>query len=64
MKYGPMNDVRRFDRPAAIIATILSKAFGGKVKMKDLMPYGQEPERQATFAELVKELGGNIAKPR
>lgn len=42
-KYGPMNDVRRFDGPAGIIASLISRAHGGKAKPLDFMPYGITP---------------------
>ncbi|WP_460640112.1 phage tail assembly protein T [Larkinella harenae] len=61
-KYGPMHDVRKFDRPAALIAMILNRVHGGKATMKDYMPWGQE-EKEATIEDLIAEFGGvNIGK--
>lgn len=61
-KNGPMNDVRRFDRPAALIATVLNNTFGGKLKMESVMPYGQT-EKEASLEDIVAQFGGvNIGK--
>lgn len=63
-KFGPMNDVRRYDRPAALIGSILSAAHGGKTKMADLMPFGKD-ERPPTLEEIVSAFGGvNVVKRR
>lgn len=51
-KYGPLNPPRMYDRPAALIASILSKVYGGTAEQKDFMPWGQE-EREATLDDLV-----------
>lgn len=55
-KYGPMNDVRRFDRPAALVASMISAANGGKAKMNEFMPWGPG-QKQATFEDVAKALG-------
>lgn len=52
-----MNDVRRYDRPAALLGSILSHAHGGKTKMKDLMPFGSEKDETETD-DLVTAFGG------
>ena len=57
-KYGPMNDVRRYDRPAALLGSILSHANGGKAKMADLMPWGKEAAKEPTLEDLIGALGG------
>ncbi len=63
-KYGPMNDVRRYDRPAAILASILSQVNGGKLEPKDFMPFGAD-DKVASIDDLVQALGGvKIGKPR
>mgnify|MGYP003386545188 CR=1 FL=1 len=56
-KYGPMNDVRRYDRPAAILASILSHAHGGKSPPRDFMPFGQE-EKETTVEDIITAFGG------
>lgn len=55
-KYGPMNDVRRFDRPAALISKIISQSNGGKLQMTDVMPYGKET-RAAGFEDFTELFG-------
>jgi len=64
-KHGPMNDVRRFDRPAALISSILSRVHGGKSEMKDFMPFGEE-EKEATLEDIISVFGGvnKVGKPR
>lgn len=58
-KYGPMNDVRRYDRPAALLGSILSHAHGGKTKMADLMPWGRKgDDHEPTLEELITAIGG------
>lgn len=64
-KYGPMNDVRRHDRPAAILASILSHAHGGNAKNKDFMPWGREEKKEVTLDDLVNAFGGvRVVKKR
>lgn len=55
-KYGPMSDVRRYDRPAAQIASMISAAHGGKAKMADFMPWGQE-QKEVTIDDIAKAFG-------
>lgn len=63
-KYGPMNDVRRYDRPAALLAQIGTQACGGRGKMKDFMPFGIE-EQEATLDDIIRAFKGvNIVKSR
>lgn len=60
-KYGPMSDVRRYDAPGAIIASLISQAHGGKAKPKDFMPYGQREEAtEATIDDFVKAFGKGV----
>lgn len=58
-KYGPMNDVRRYDRPAALIGSILSHAHGGKTKMEDLMPFGKEAN-ESSLGDIMSTLGPGV----
>ncbi len=58
-KHGPMNDVRRHDRPAALLGSILSHAHGGKKKMEELMPFGKEAT-SAGLHDLISELGPGV----
>jgi hypothetical protein len=59
-KYGPMNNVRKYDRPAALISSILSRIYGGKAKIADFLPFGQT-EAEKLVNELVAELGPGVA---
>jgi hypothetical protein len=59
-KYGAMNDIRRYDRPAAMLGSIISHANGGKSTMLDLMPFKPEElaKPQTTdFSAFVAGLG-------
>ncbi len=59
-----MNDVRRFDRPAALLSYIVQKIMGGKNRMEDFMPFGKE-EKDASLEDIISALGGvNRGKPR
>lgn len=57
-KNGPMNDLRRYDRPAALIASILAKVNGNKIELKDFLPFHKEEEKVATIEEIVALMGG------
>src|ERR1700753_2532030 len=41
-KYGPLNPVRKYDRPAALICASMSAALGGNAKIMDFMPFGRD----------------------
>ena len=41
---GAMDDRRTHDRPAALVATVVAKVFGGKAQMEDFMPYKQQQD--------------------
>jgi hypothetical protein len=41
-KWGPLNPMRRFDRPAALISVMLNHAHGGKAEMTDYLPWPVE----------------------
>ena len=56
-KNGPMNDIRRFDRPAALVSLILSRIHGGKAEMEDFLPFGRK-EKEATLSDIIGEFGG------
>lgn len=45
-KYGPLNPVRKYDQPSALVAAQVNNAHGGKAKPKDFMPYGKEEEEE------------------
>lgn len=38
-KWGPLDPVRRYDRPAALVAHLIAATNGGKGKMQDMMPW-------------------------
>ncbi len=38
-KFGPMNPVRRYDTGSALIASMISRAHGGKATAQDFMPF-------------------------
>jgi hypothetical protein len=64
-KHGPMNDVRRHDRPAALLAYVASRLGGNKCEIKDFMPFGVEEDREASLSDIMNALGAvNIVKPR
>lgn len=57
-KWGPLSVVRRYDRPAALVAHLVSASNGGKGKMRDMMPY--PVERVLSEAEqFARELMGH-----
>lgn len=41
-KYGPLNPVRKYDAGAALIASQINNAHGGKARPLDFMPYGRD----------------------
>ncbi len=55
-KYGPMSDVRRFDRPAALIASLISRAHGGKAELRDFMPFGIDQDA-VSMDEIIAAFG-------
>jgi len=63
-KYGPPNDVRRYDRPAALAAYMANRVAGGKAEMIDFMPFGKD-EKQAEIGDIIEAFGGiKVGKPR
>lgn len=65
-KYGPLNPVRMFDSGAAIVASQVSNAFGGKTKPKDFMPYldTKEPEAEVDAEGFIAALGAGVKHGR
>lgn len=59
-KYGPANDVRRYDRPAALISWMASQALGGKATMQDFMPFGKEETISELTPEELKKAFGHV----
>lgn len=59
-KHGPMTDARRYDRPAAVLGSILSHAYGGKAKPIDFMPWGKEnsSDKEPTLDDIITAMGG------
>lgn len=57
-KHGPHSAVRKYDRPAALLAYVASRISGGKSVMTDFMPFGREDEKEATFEDIVNILVG------
>lgn len=45
-KYGPLNPVRMYDQGAAITASQINNAHGGKARPLDFMPYGKIKEAE------------------
>lgn len=42
--YGAMDDKRMVDRPAALIASVLSRVNGGTAEIEDFMPHKTEED--------------------
>lgn len=66
-KYGPLNPVRKYDRPAALVATLISNTNGGKSKPIDFLPYGKEETVEQEigaddFVNLLKATGAKIGR--
>lgn len=56
-KWGPLDVTRRYDRPAAVMAATAVQLMGGKVEVKDFMPYPMDDEHDDEFKSVMKELG-------
>lgn len=62
-KYGPLSPVRLYDRGAAIIASTINNAHGGKAKPEDYIPYGKdEVEEFNPDIEIQKLISGGGVK--
>lgn len=65
-KFGPMNMIRMYDRPAALLSTIISNVYGGKRKPDDFLPYGKEDEdvvlEADDFVNLLVSTGAKIGR--
>lgn len=58
-QHGPLTYERMFDRPAALLAFIFSRAHGGKATMKDLLPYSRDGVDEAPpLEDIIKQIGG------
>lgn len=60
-KYGPLNPVRRYDHGAALVASQINNAHGGKARPVDFMPYGKEDE-PLSINEFIAATFGNGVK--
>lgn len=60
-KYGPLNPVRKYDQPAAIVATQINRSHGGKANPIDYMPYAKPPEEvESTPEQFIAALGKGV----
>lgn len=61
-KHGRPSMERKFDRPAALISSMLSSAHGGKAKYADFMPYPrndfENPEGPPSLEAIIAKFGG------
>jgi hypothetical protein len=55
-KWGPMNDVRRYDLPAARQAAIASVAAGGKATVESFLNYGKDKTQRDTPDDILTNL--------
>ena len=57
---GAMDDRRLVDRPAALVAAVLARSFGGKAEIEDFMPYKKpvDDEVLSRPEELASVFGG------
>ena len=58
--FGAMDDRRMFDRPAALVATVLSRVHGGKAEMDSFML--QKKEEDEPVISDPKQLAGIFGK--
>jgi hypothetical protein len=65
-KYGPMNPIRKYDIPSAIVASQVNNAHGGKAKPLDFVQYGKDEESQEISTEqmIEKVFGGAVKRGR
>lgn len=58
--YGAMDDNRMVDRPAALIACVLSRVNGGKAEIEDFMLHKKEEDEPVISnpVELASVFGG------
>lgn len=59
-RFGAMDDRRMVDRPAALVAAVVARSFGGKAEIEDFMPYKKPAEDQPISRpeELLSVFGG------
>lgn len=62
IKFGPLNPVRRYDQGAALVASQINNAHGGKAKPIDFMPYGKEPLEAPSINDFIASTFGNGVK--
>lgn len=63
-KNGQMNDVRRFDRPAALLAHLITcVASKNPKKINDFLPFGVE-EKEPTIEDFIKVFGSKDGQRR
>jgi hypothetical protein len=65
-KFGPMNDVRRYDRPAALITSMAARLMGNNnIEIQDFLPFGKDEDQGSDLADFIKKIGGvKIGKSR
>lgn len=51
-----MDDARRYDRPAAVVAMVTNRSNGGKANMIDFLPY--QPKKEDGTIESFDQLMG------
>ena len=61
-KYGPLSPVRLYDRGAAIIASTINNAHGGKAKPEDYIPYGKDEEKEVDISQYIQAAFGGKVK--
>jgi len=52
-KNGPLSPMRKYDRPAALVARTLNRVHGGDAEMIDYMPFPKEEEKFATIDDIM-----------
>jgi hypothetical protein len=61
-KNGSLGLVRKYDRPAALVASIMANVHGNKTKLSDFLPYGVEEavDQAPTIEEIKAKLGRSL----
>lgn len=55
---GPLNPLLRQDGNFALIATLISRATGGRAEMADFMPWAKDEDQEATVGDVMNMLVG------
>lgn len=55
-KRGSLNIGSRVERGFALVATIVSRAVGGKAKMEDFMPHADKPKEESSLLSVFSML--------